>query len=161
MHVEAPKTSAQVRVGDLFGLHFPDCRAVWPHPAVIIKIFDEPHRTAVIKNKGLTDEPGKALCLAVMLSHSPPPKGEYARQLTLADIDGTLLDASKSIYVCFKHYRAIFLPGQEERRIISVEASYLGCLDEPLARDLMSNLLHTQRVARGDDPVLDRKIIRG
>lgn len=162
MSVEAPRTSDQVRLGDLFGLEFPNCRAGWPHPAVIIKVFDGRERASFIKNRGLTDEPAKALCLALMISHSPPPSGEYARQLSCVEVDGTLLDGSRSIHVCFNHYRLVFLPGQEERRIMSVETSYLGCLDEALARELLNNLLHIQRVVRGEDPPsLDRKIIRG
>lgn len=160
MPLEAPTTSTQVGVGALFGLHFPSSRATWPHPSVITKIFDEPQRSSVIKNRGLKDEPIKALCLALMISHSPPGKGEFARQLSRADIAGTILDQSKSIYVCFRHYQAVLMPGPE-REIMSVESSYLGKLDEKLAASLMSNLVQVQQYQRGDSHALDRKIICG
>ena len=50
----------------------------------------------MIASKGLVEEPLKALCLAIMISHSPPPKGEFGRQLSNADIDGTLIDSARS-----------------------------------------------------------------
>ena len=161
MPLEAPTTAMHIRVGDLFGLHFPNCQATWPHPAVIAKIFVEPERSRFIAAKGLADEPVKALCLAIMISHSPPPSGEFARQLTHPDIDTTLIDGTRSTYACFNHYRMVFLPGPEEKRIMSVDTAYLGRLDEDLGKDLLSNLLHVQRFIRGQDPVLNRKIIRG
>ncbi|WP_370270426.1 hypothetical protein [Nioella sp.] len=158
----APSAATHLRVGDVFGLHFPNCRAVWPHPAVIARIFDEPDRSHMIASKGLVEEPLKALCLAIMISHSPPPKGEFGRQLSNADIDGTLIDSARSTYVCFSQFRLVFLPGPpEEKRIMSVQNSYLGQLDAGLTAELLSNLLHIQRYIRGQDPVLDRKILRG
>ena len=44
---------------------------------------------------------------------------------------------------------------------MSVQNSYLGQLDAGLTAELLSNLLHIQRYIRGQDPVLDRKILRG
>lgn len=130
MEVDAARLPDLVSLGDIVGVRFPTSPAKHPHPGIVMQIIEPgPARATVLAKRNVADEPEKALCLMLMISHSPPPKGETAQYLDRTHRQGTRLDPVGDLYVCFRHFDLAFLPGAQER-IVSVDGPYLGRLEE-------------------------------
>lgn len=118
-----------VRAGDVIGCHFPSASAAHPHPGLVLDVITNPaHRAALLARNGKQDIAGATCCLMLMISHSPPAKGEYAELMPQHVKTGTLLDAVRDIFVCYKHFDIVLVPG-DQMVIASARGPYLGRVD--------------------------------
>lgn len=136
-------------VGDVVGLQFPNTTPDRPHPALILDVLVGQSRTNYLKKRVILDKPAKQLVFALMISHEPPKqKGCYFQVYNPAHCAGTLLDTSKTIYVSYNHFDAVFLPG-DERKIHSAEGPYLGRASQQTVDYYFRQLMGVQKVIRG------------
>ena len=138
-----------VRAGDIVGFHFPTSSAQHPHPGIVLKTAQgDAERARHCAQRGIADIPGAQICLLLMVSHSPPGKGEYGEIVPIHHRDGTLLDATGDLYVCYRHYDLGLVPGYE-RSIASIGGPYLGRLKPEALLYYKSQLTAVQDFLRG------------
>lgn len=150
----------QPKIGDIFGLDFPSCPAPYPHCGLLVKIFEGEDRSFVVSKKGFIDVPNAHLCMFIMISHGTPPRGEYAEQIKVHQLEGSLLDTTRSLYICYDHSEVGFIPGAQ-RRIASVNGSYLLSVDEAVAKYFLSQFVAVKRHKAQGGSVPPRGVIRG
>ena len=118
-----------VRADDVVGCHFPTSKATHPHPGLVLNVITDPaQRAGLLARSGRQDIQGATFCLILMMSHSAPTKGEYAELVPHHLKVGTLLDTARDIYVCYKHFDIVLIPG-DQLTIASAKGPYLGRVD--------------------------------
>ncbi|WP_417525921.1 hypothetical protein [Marinovum sp.] len=137
-----------VQAGDVVGFRFPTCEATHPHPGIVLQSYEGAQRASVLKSRGVKDRAGLQVCLVLMVSHSPPPKGQFGELIRSDHKAGTSLDGVKDIYVCYEIFDLAFVPGQE-RTIQSVNGPYLGRLNEEALIYYASQFREVQAYLKG------------
>lgn len=138
-----------IQIGDVFGYHFPTSRAKHPHPGLVLNIYDDPaQRAGLIVRRKLKDHPQSQLCMVLMISHSYPSAGEIGELIDPEHCKGTVLDAAKSIYACYKHFDVAFAPGQE-KVIASANGPYLGRVSHEVLAHYRSQFTRVQAYLKG------------
>jgi hypothetical protein len=121
--------SGVLEEGNVFGLMFPTSSANYPHPGILLKIYDTENRDERLKSRGIKAKSNLDLCLFLMISHSYPPRGEYAEIIDDIHKENTNLDRKSCLYMCYNHFEAALMPASQ-RIIGSVNSPYLGKLDD-------------------------------
>lgn len=96
----------------------------------------------------MADIPGTQICVLLMVSHTPPPKGEYGELIPNHRKTGTTLDTARDLYVCYRHFDAAFIPGQE-RLIVSRGGPYLGRMEPDALLHYRAQLRDIQAFLKG------------
>jgi hypothetical protein len=116
----------QIEAGDIFGHRFPtssDPRQA--HPGLVLSVLEGSARKRALEQNGKDDFANATLCVVLMISHAQPKPGEFGQLVTLEHRSGCLLDRSRDVFVCFRHFDIAFLPRQAVK-IKSVNGAYLG-----------------------------------
>lgn len=137
-----------VQAGDIFGFHFPSATAPHAHPGIVLQTYVGDQRAVILKNRGHADKPELQVCLVLMVSHSPPLKGQYGEIIPLHHKNGTALDPLSDIYACYQVFDLAFVPGQE-KNIHSVDGPYLGRFSTEALAHYKSQFLAVQTYLKG------------
>jgi hypothetical protein len=134
-----------VVVGDVVGFFFD--KTCWPHLGLVLSDYVGQNRAKVLISMGEADWPGAQLVLALMLSHTSPPAGQYGQLIPAEHKVGTTLDAQENVYACYNRYQVFFLPGNQ-KMIKGAGGEYAGRVLPEIADYYRRQLLLTQQFVK-------------
>lgn len=144
-------------VGDVVGLFF--SKTQWPHLGLVLSEYVGDSRARLLAGLGEVDWPGAQLVMALMLSHTPPPQGQFGELIRDEHKIGTTIDQRGHVYACYNNYQIFFLPGHE-KIVRGAGGEYAGRMPSEVADYYRRQLLLTQQYIKngGQRP---QNVIRG